>query len=157
MQHKLFEQHRGGAELRRLSLGEPDLVEGPESGPAGTEQANPGCAQRNALRPYKGYGEIYQYTNGAHSNYNSLQARMQTRFRKGGLVTLSYTWSKCLSMGSAYNYSPQDSNNLAADYGPCSYNQPKIFVASYVYPLPFWQHEHDLVQGGSGRAGSSPA
>ncbi len=108
---------------------------------AGTEQANPGSA-RNALRPYKGYGEISQYTNGAHSNYNSLQARMQSRFSKGGLVTLSYTWSKCLSMGSAYNYAPQDSNNLAADYGPCSYNQPKIFAASYVYPLPFWQHEH---------------
>jgi hypothetical protein len=110
--------------------------------PAGTEQANPTITQRNALRPYKGYGEIYQYMNGAHSNYNSLQARTQTRFSKGGLVTISYTWSKCLSMGSAYNYSPQDSNNLAADYGPCSYNQPKIFVASYVYPLPFWQHEH---------------
>ena len=108
---------------------------------AGTEQANPGVS-RNALRPYLGYGEIYQYSNGAHLNYNSLQARLQTRFSKGGLVNLSYTWSKCLSMGSAFNYSPQDSHNLGADYGACSYNQPKIFVASYVYPLPFWQHEH---------------
>ena len=27
--------------------------------------------------------------------------------------------------------------------GPANYSQPKIFVASYVYPLPFWQHEHD--------------
>jgi len=111
-------------------------------GAAGLEQANPGVA-RNALRPYKGYGEIYQYTNGAHSNYNSLQARMQTRFNRGGLVTLSYTWSKSLTMGSAYNYSPQDSTNLAGDYGPANFNQPKIFVASYVYPLPFWQHEHE--------------
>jgi hypothetical protein len=44
-------------------------------------------------------------------------------------------------MGSAYNYSPQDSTNLAADYGPANFNQPKIFVASYVYPLPFWLHD----------------
>jgi hypothetical protein len=110
-------------------------------GLAGTEQANPGVS-RNALRPYKGYAEIYQYTNGALANYNSLQARMQTRFSKGGLVTLSYTWSKALTEGSAYNYGPQDSMNLAADYGPANYNQPKIFVASYVYPIPFWQHEH---------------
>jgi hypothetical protein len=43
-------------------------------GPAGVEGTNAGVA-RNALRPYKGYAEIYQYTNGAHSNYNSLQAR----------------------------------------------------------------------------------
>jgi hypothetical protein len=111
-------------------------------GAAGTEAANPGIA-RNALRPYKGYGEILQYTNGAHSNYNSLQARMQTRFKSGGLVTLSYTWSQSLTYGSAYNYQPQDSTNLAGDYGPASFNQPKIFVASYVYPIPFWQHEHE--------------
>jgi hypothetical protein len=108
--------------------------------PAGTEQNNPGIA-RNALRPYKGYAEIYQYTNGATSNYNSLQARMQTRFNHGGLVTLSFTWSKALTEGSAFNYAPQDSLNLHGDYGPASYNQPKIFVASYVYPLPFWQHD----------------
>ncbi|MCU1323926.1 MAG: TonB-dependent receptor [Acidobacteriaceae bacterium] len=108
---------------------------------AGTENANPTVA-RNALRPYKGYGEIYQYTNGAHSNYNSLQARMQTRFSKGGLVTLSYTWSKSLTDGSTFDYQPQDSNNIHADYGPANFNQPKIFVASYVYPIPFWQHEH---------------
>ncbi len=111
-------------------------------GAAGIEAANPGVA-RNALRPYKGYGEIMQYTNGAHSNYNSLQARMQTHFSHGGLITLAYTWSSALTNGSAYNYLPQDSTNLGADYGPASYNQPKIFVASYVYPIPFWQHEHE--------------
>jgi hypothetical protein len=109
-------------------------------GPTGIEYANPGV-KVNALRPYKGYGEILQYTNGAHSNYNSLQARMQTHFKNGGLVTFSYTWSKSLTMGSAYNYQPQDSTNLAGDYGPANFSQPKIFVASYVYPIPFWQHE----------------
>jgi hypothetical protein len=112
--------------------------------PAGTEPATlPANYQRNAFRPYRGYGEIYQYTNGAHANYNSLQFRMQTRFKNGGLATLAYTWSKSLTMGSAFDYQPQDSTNLAADYGPASYNQPKIFVASYVYPIPFWQHEHE--------------
>jgi hypothetical protein len=110
-------------------------------GAAGIEAANPGVA-RNALRPYRGYGEIYQYTNGAHSNYNSLQARLQTRFNRGGLVTLSYTWSKSLTDGSTFDYQPQDSTNIHGDYGPANYSQPKIFVASYVYPIPFWQHEH---------------
>ena len=111
---------------------------------AGTEQANPAYVPngRNALRPYKGYAEIYQYTNGSISNYNSLQARLQTRFRKGGLVSLSYTWSKALTDGSTFDYQPQDSYNLHADYGPANFNQPKIFVASYVYPLPFWLDSH---------------
>ena len=110
---------------------------------AGTEQANPGVA-RNSLRPYKGYGEIYQYTNGAVSNYNSLQAHVQANLSRGGIVNLSYTWSKALTEGSAFNYVPQDSLNLHRDYGPASYNQPQIFVASYVYPLPFWLHERAL-------------
>jgi hypothetical protein len=109
---------------------------------AGTEQANPGVAI-NALRPYKGYGEIYQYTNGAEANYNSLQVRMQSRFGKSGIATVSWTWSKALTNGSSFDYQPQDSANLHADYGPASYNQPKILVASYVYPIPFWQNEHE--------------
>jgi len=118
---------------------------------AGTEQANPQCpAQRNSCRPYLGYSEIYQYTNGSHSNYNSLQARMQTRFSKGGLVGLSYTWSQCLTSGSSFDSQPQDSTNIMGEYGRCSYNQPKIFVASYVYPLPFWQHEHEWYKAALG-------
>jgi hypothetical protein len=143
VQHKLFENT--SVELNYVGSRSTNLTyrKNLNQGAAGTEQANPTVTQRNALRPYRGYGEIYQYTNGSHSNYNSLQFRMQTRFRKGGLVTLSYTWSKSLTMGSAFDYQPQDSNNLAADYGPASYNQPKIFVASYVYPIPFWRGERE--------------
>lgn len=149
VQHKLF--NNTSVEMNYVGSRSTGLtwIKDLNQGAAGTEQANPGVA-RNSLRPYKGYGEIYQYTNGAHSNYNSLQARMQTRFSKGGLIGLSYTWSQCLAMGSAYNYSPQDSTNLAADYGPCSFNQPKIFVASYVYPIPFWQHEHEWYKAALG-------
>jgi hypothetical protein len=68
---------------------------------------------------------------------------MQTRFKKGGLVTLSYTWAKALTNGSTFDYQPQDSLNPQRDYGPANFTQPKIFVASYVYPIPFWQHEHE--------------
>ncbi len=111
--------------------------------PAGTEQANPTVTQRNVLRPYKGYGEIYQYINGAKANYSSLQARFLTRFSQGGLVSLSFTWSNGLTNASTFDYQPQDSLNPGGDYGPGNYNQPKIFVASYVYPIPFWQKEHE--------------
>lgn len=151
VQHKLF--NNTSVELNYVGSRSTNLTyrKNLNQGAPGTEQANPICAtQRNACRPYKGYGEIYQYTNGSHSNYNSLQARLQTRFNKGGLVSLAYTWSKCLAMGSSFDYQPQDSTNLAADYGPCTFNQPKIFVASYVYPLPFWQHEHEWYKAALG-------
>jgi hypothetical protein len=142
VQHRLF--NNTSTELNYVGSHSGNLtwLKDINQGAAGIEAANPGV-NRNALRPYKGYGEILEYTNGAHANYNSLQARMQTRFREGGLVTLAYTWSQALTNGSAYNYQPQDSTNLSGDYGPASYNQPKIFVASYVYPLPFWQHDRE--------------
>ncbi len=142
VQHKLFNNTSTELNYVGSHSGSLTWLKDLNQGSAGIEQANPGIA-RNALRPYKGYGEILQYTNGANSNYNSLQARMQTRFNKGGLVTLAYTWSQSLTNGSAYNYQPQDSTNLGADYGPANYNQPRIFVASYVYPLPFWLHDRE--------------
>jgi hypothetical protein len=105
---------------------------------AGTQQAHPGVSPQ-ALRPYVGYQDIFQSTNGAISNYNSLQARIQERMRNGGTANVSYTWSKSLTDAPDYNYNPQDSFNLRGDYGPQRYNQPQILVVSYVYPLPFWQ------------------
>ncbi|MEK6396534.1 MAG: TonB-dependent receptor, partial [Terriglobus sp.] len=149
IQHKLFENTSLEVNYVGSHSGNLTYRKNLNQARAGTEQANPGVA-RNALRPYRGYAEIYQYSNGSQSNYNSLQARLQTRFRQGGLVGLSYTWSQCLANGSSFDYQPQDSYNIGGDYGPCTFNQPKIFVASYVYPLPFWQHEHEWYKAALG-------
>jgi hypothetical protein len=107
----------------------------------GTEQANSGVA-RNSLRPYLGYGEICQFRNGAALNYNSLQSRLQIDLSQGGIANVSYTWSKTLTDAQSYTYTPQNSLNLLADYGPANYSQPQILAVSYVYRLPFWLHDH---------------
>jgi hypothetical protein len=107
--------------------------------PPGTIQANPGV-NVNALRPYKGYADIFQLSNGANSHYNSLQARLQKRIQRAGTVNASFTWSKAMTDAVAYNSQPQDSYNLRGDYGPANYNRDRILVVSYVYPLPFWQN-----------------
>jgi len=94
----------------------------------------------NALRPYAGYTNIYEYTTGATFNYNSLQAQLRKRFARKGTLNFAYTWSRGLTDANSFNYTPQDSYNLKNDYGPSSYNRSQIFVASYVYELPFWLH-----------------
>ncbi|HSU31515.1 MAG TPA: carboxypeptidase regulatory-like domain-containing protein [Bryobacteraceae bacterium] len=104
---------------------------------AGTLQAHPGV-NVNALRPYIGYGDIYQYNTGANFIYNSLQVQFRKQFSQGSLINIAYTWSKARTDANAFNYQPQDSYNLRGDWGPASYNRNHIFVASYVYPLPFW-------------------
>ncbi len=111
----------------------------------GTLQRNPGV-NVNALRPYLGYADIMQYNTGANFIYNSLQVQLRKQFTQGGLINLAYTWSKARTDANGYNYQPQDSYNLRGDWGPASYNRNHIFVASYVYPLPFWLHGQNFVQ-----------
>ena len=110
--------------------------------PLGTLQANPGV-NVNALRPYLGYADIYQYNTGANFTYHSLQVQLKKQMRSGGLLQVAYTWSKALTDANGFNYQPQDSYNLRNDWGPSSYNRNQIFVVSYVYPLPFWRNQQE--------------
>jgi hypothetical protein len=94
-------------------------------------------ANTNATRPYLGYGNIQEYVTGANYVYNSLQTQYRKQFRHGGTVSAAFTWSKSRTDSNAYNYQPEDSYNLRADWGPSSYNREKIFTSSWVYPLPW--------------------
>src|ERR1035438_10553566 len=75
--------------------------------PAGTLQANPG-ANANALRPYLGYADIYQYMTGANFIYNSLQVQFKKQMAGGGVFNVAYTWSKARTDANGYNYQPMD-------------------------------------------------
>jgi len=100
----------------------------------------------NALRPYPGYADIYQYNTGANFIYNSLQVQLRKQFRQGGLLNVAYTWSKARTDANGYSYQPMDSYNLRGDWGPSNYNRNQIFVVSYVYPLPFWLNGENWYQ-----------
>jgi hypothetical protein len=116
----------------------------------GTLTSNPGI-NVNALRPYPGYADIYEYNTGGNFIYNSLQVQLRKQFKQGGLLNVAYTWSKGRTDANAYNYQPMNSYDLRADWGPSNYNRDQIFVVSYVYPLPFWlngQNWYQKVLGG---------
>jgi hypothetical protein len=85
----------------------------------GTIQANPGI-NVNALRPYPGYADIYEFNTGANFIYNSLQVQLRKQFTQGGLVNVAYTWSKARIDANSFDYRPQDSYNLRGDWGPSS-------------------------------------
>jgi hypothetical protein len=104
----------------------------------GTLQANPGV-NVNALRPYPGYADIYQYVTGANFIYNSMQVQFKKQMAGGGLFNVAYTWSKARTDANSYNYQPMNSYNLRGDWGSSSYNRNQVLVFSYVYPLPFWK------------------
>lgn len=107
--------------------------------PVGTLQKNPGV-NANALRPYQGYGFISQFVSDATFDYHGLQTLFKVNLSSGGLIQLAYTWSKAITTATNWNTRPVDSYNPRMDRGLADYHRPHVLVASYIYPLPFWQH-----------------
>ena len=107
-----------------------------------------------SLRPYPFYSNLSDTVEFyAHSNYNSLQAKLVKRFGSGGTLLANYTWSKNLSNTDTLNAfleakpsaqsstsgegTIQDYNNLNGEYSLLSYNVNQRAVISYVLNLPF--------------------
>jgi hypothetical protein len=109
-------------------------------------------------RPFPSWpSDITEALNEAYSNYNALEARYEQRM-VGGLTLLnSFTWEHSLDNASASlegnTPSPQDANNLKAEYAQSDYNLPIDNVTSLVYDLPFGrgrkfgQHLNPIMDG----------
>ncbi len=86
------------------------------------------------------YGDITQALNEFYSHYNALQVRYEQRFVEGLTLLNSFSWEHSLDNASASlegnTPSPQDANNLNADYAQSDYNLPVANVTSLVYELP---------------------
>jgi hypothetical protein len=93
-------------------------------------------------RPFaKWPSDITAAVNEFYSNFNSLQVKYEQQF-VGGLTLLNtFTWEHSLDNASASlegnTPSPQDGNNIAADYAQSDYNLPIANITSLVYELPF--------------------
>ncbi len=105
-------------------------------------QKNPAILTNGLFtRPYANWpSDITEALNGFYSHYDSLQARFEQRFTGGLTLLNSFTWEHSLDNASASlegnTPSPQDANNLAADYSQSDYNLPVSNVTSLVYELP---------------------
>jgi hypothetical protein len=93
-------------------------------------------------RPFNAWpSDITEAINQFWSNYNALQVRYEQRMVAGLTLLNSFTWEHSLDNASASlegnTPSPQDANNLRADYGQSDYNLPIANITSLVYELPF--------------------
>jgi hypothetical protein len=104
----------------------------------GTLTKNPGI-NVNALRPYPGYASIPLLQNGANSIYNSLQVQFRKQFTAGGMLNVSYTWSRVMTDASSYSEQPMDPSNLKGDWSRASFDRNQMLIFNYVYPIPLWQ------------------
>ena len=93
-------------------------------------------------RPYANWpSDITTALNEFYSHYDALQVKYEQRFVAGLTLLNSFTWQHSLDNASASleanTPSPQDGNNISADYGQSDYNLPVANITSLVYELPF--------------------
>jgi hypothetical protein len=100
----------------------------------------PGPVQ--ARRPYPAYGSIFYIESAGRSTFNSLQVQLTRPLARNVAVWAVYTLSDSTDDGSAFlgtdgdpNF-PQDSQNMAAQWGPSGYDIRHRFAASFIYQLP---------------------
>jgi hypothetical protein len=88
----------------------------------------------NFLRPYTGYGDIFEYEFGGTSNYNSLQTQFSTRLKGGLDIRASYTFAKAL--GSANS----DTATVTPFFDPRTWNYGRLtFSRDHVLTfMPSW-------------------
>jgi len=101
----------------------------------------------NQFRPFLGYGSISGIMNQFNSNYHSLQAQFQKRWGANSTFVFNYTWSHNLTNNpSDRSNAPQNTYDIAAEYGPSSLDRRHNVTASYVYEFP-WMREQSGVTG----------
>jgi carboxypeptidase family protein/TonB-dependent receptor-like protein len=95
--------------------------------------------------PIPTFGPITWVDPVGNNNYNGLSLRVEHRFSQGLYFLNSFTWGKALGDSEqALEYysgyveaNPQNIHDLAAEYGPSSFDIKLNNVTSIVYQLPF--------------------
>jgi hypothetical protein len=97
--------------------------------------------------PYLGY--IYQVGNSDYSNYNSLQVSLTKRLSHGLLFNVGYTYGHGLDNGSLnrFGLNPENSNNLAAEYGSSDFDVRHRLTATATYNIPGIKGFGQLLEG----------
>jgi len=124
----------------------------------GTGGYSGACAlPENLVRPYPGYGDIWQYNSTGTANYNALQVSVTRRYAKGLFLGASYTYSKNMTttpgggfLGSDFFPSRIDGLNKLVNYTYTGFDQRHNLVINYVYNFPSIFHSglaHSLVDG----------
>ena len=126
---------KGDHLIRELDLNQPN--------PA--DALRVGFANRNTVRPFRGYGSIIFRETSAISRYHGLLSSFTYRFSHDFSLTAAYTFSKTLTDSSNDRDQvdrPQNPLNKRIEYAEARTSRPHIFSVSYVYELPFFSQSN---------------
>jgi hypothetical protein len=115
-------------------------------------QPQPGPGSIASREPFPQYSQILAYLPLDRSNYNSLIAQVERRFRNGFSFLGSYTWSHSLDYGGqvsdSLDYGPQNPYNWTSNYGNSNFDVRQRLATSYIYELPFGRGKNWFNQPG---------
>src|SRR5262249_363153 len=96
-------------------------------------------------------GQINYLPHSAQSNYHSMFARLERRFRSGVSFLSSYTWSKSITNAPQFrnaggvngneNSPPQNSFDLASERSLASFHNAHRWINTFLYDLPVPKHK----------------
>jgi hypothetical protein len=98
------------------------------------------------LRPFRGYRSIAIVQPRYDSNYHSLQLSAQHRLTGASQLNAYYTWSKNLTTSpNDRSTSPQNAYDIRSEYQLAAFDRRHILSINYLYELPFYRDQKDLV------------
>jgi hypothetical protein len=103
----------------------------------------PGAGAIQARRPYPLWGTVTWVDAVNASSYQSLNVRLERRFKNGLSFNTNFVYSKSLDLGNLPSTSGtgdtpvQNRSNLAAEWGLSDFNQKFRYIGNFVYDLPF--------------------
>jgi len=107
---------------------------------------------QQSTRPYfsqfPNFGIINQINSAATSSYNALQVTLRSSLWHGFSGQFAYAWSHNLDDSSVFNTLPQDSRNLAGDYGNANNDIRNHFAAYLNYAIPSLAHGPNVLTHG---------
>jgi outer membrane receptor protein involved in Fe transport len=105
-------------------------------------QPYPGPGTATARRPDPSLGDVLLVESTGWSTYNALNATVTRRMRHGVELRAAYTLAKAMDNTSAFlatdgdDNTPQDSRNLAAEWGPSDYDVRNRVILTGVFTSP---------------------
>ena len=100
----------------------------------------------NALRPYRGFGQIHYTDFGANSNYHALQVQLTRRFTKDVFISANYTWSRAMDQTDDDTNPIPNSFNRRGEYAPAGFDRTHTFTVNYVWTLPVLRDRNALIR-----------
>ncbi len=99
----------------------------------------PRLSATSPILPNSTLGNVTNIASLGYSRYNGVWVTLGQRFSHGVQFNGSYTWSKSKDTNSlnSTNVPPQDSTNIAGDYGYSDYDARHRYVLSAIWDLPF--------------------